>query len=201
MGRECFLEGVLASTGHRGRVDARGRHRHAPACVTRTAGHVPALLLVKDEGAAPAAAALDHVSPRFAGYGCDRGLYAVPGHRHRHRHRHRHSHSHSHSDSHSHSRRHSHSHSHSHSDTGSASASAIGAAQPRIATTTARHQRSRRRRCAFVDHEKERLHGDARFASSPAPDWSAGRGHRRGLDGPSMPKTTSRNLRHPAREC
>ena len=33
-----FWEGVLASTGHRGRVDARGPPPHAPAGLTRTSG-------------------------------------------------------------------------------------------------------------------------------------------------------------------
>ena len=41
---------------------------------------------------------------------------------------------------------------------------------------------------ALVGHEKERRHRDPSFASSPAPRQSDGRGHRRGLDGPSMPK-------------
>jgi len=41
---------------------------------------------------------------------------------------------------------------------------------------------------ALVGHEKERWHCDPSFASSPAPRQGDGRGHRRGLDGPSMPK-------------
>ena len=44
-----------------------------------------------------------------------------------------------------------------------------------------------------VGHEKERRHGGPRSASSPPPRKSAGRGHRRGLDGPSMPKPLSKN--------
>jgi len=36
----------------------------------------------------------------------------------------------------------------------------------------------------LVEHEKERW----RLASSPAPGDRAGRGHRRGLDGPTRPK-------------
>ena len=40
----------------------------------------------------------------------------------------------------------------------------------------------------IVHHEKERRHRDPWFASSPPNSVSAGRGHRRGLDGPSMPK-------------
>jgi|GEM_PF-2531883 len=41
---------------------------------------------------------------------------------------------------------------------------------------------------AFVGHEKERRHRGPLFASDPLPRQNAGRGHRRGLDGPSMPK-------------
>jgi hypothetical protein len=40
----------------------------------------------------------------------------------------------------------------------------------------------------FVDHEKERWQAGPKFASSPLACVTAGRGHRRGLDGPSMPK-------------
>jgi len=40
---------------------------------------------------------------------------------------------------------------------------------------------------AFVHHEKERRHPGPTFASGPPPCQSDGRGHRRGLDGPSMP--------------
>ena len=40
----------------------------------------------------------------------------------------------------------------------------------------------------IVHHEKERRLRDPWFASSPALDVDAGRGHRRGLDGPTMPK-------------
>jgi len=40
-----------------------------------------------------------------------------------------------------------------------------------------RPKRSRRRRCARVDHEKERRHRDSRFASNPPPSQAAGRGH------------------------
>jgi len=39
-----------------------------------------------------------------------------------------------------------------------------------------------------VHHEKERRRAGPRFASRPAPRQGAGRGHRRGLDGPSMPR-------------
>jgi len=45
-----------------------------------------------------------------------------------------------------------------------------------------------RRRRALVDHDKERRHRDAWFASGPGACGTAGRGHRRDL-GPSMPKT------------
>ena len=38
-------------------------------------------------------------------------------------------------------------------------------------------------------HEKERRHSDPTFASSPVPHQSAGRGNRRGLDGPTMQKS------------
>jgi len=39
----------------------------------------------------------------------------------------------------------------------------------------------------IVNHETERRHADPCFASGPVPCTRAGRGHRRGLDGPSMP--------------
>jgi hypothetical protein len=42
----------------------------------------------------------------------------------------------------------------------------------------------------IVNHEKERLRRDPKFASSPLARVSAGRGHRRGLDGPTMPRQT-----------
>jgi len=42
---------------------------------------------------------------------------------------------------------------------------------------------------ALVGHEKERLPVGPRFASSSSARGSADRGQRRGLDGPSMPKT------------
>jgi len=41
---------------------------------------------------------------------------------------------------------------------------------------------------AIVGHDKERRHAGLTFASSPAPRQIVGRGHRRGLDGPSMPR-------------
>ena len=59
------------------------------------------------------------------------------------------------------------------------------------------HQRSKRgsrsspgapQALRIVHHEKERRQRDPMFASSPAPGVNAGRGHRRGLDGPTMPK-------------
>ena len=40
---------------------------------------------------------------------------------------------------------------------------------------------------ALVHHEKERRQLGPMFASSPAPRQLVGRGHRRGLDGPTMP--------------
>jgi len=42
----------------------------------------------------------------------------------------------------------------------------------------------------FVAHEKERWQAAPPFASSPAASQGAGRGPRRGLDGPSRPKTS-----------
>jgi len=39
----------------------------------------------------------------------------------------------------------------------------------------------------LVHHEKERPRIDPKFASSPTARDSDGRGHRRGLDGPTMP--------------
>ena len=53
-------------------------------------------------------------------------------------------------------------------------------------------KRGRRRRPP-VDHEKERRRVGPMFASSPAPRQSVGRGHRRGLDGPTMPKSLLKN--------
>jgi len=40
----------------------------------------------------------------------------------------------------------------------------------------------------IVHHEKERRRTGPKFASSPLAGDSDGRGHRRGLDGPTMPK-------------
>ncbi len=53
-----IFKGFQASTGHRGRVDARGHRGHLPSGLTRTTRHVPALFVLMDAGAAPAAAAL-----------------------------------------------------------------------------------------------------------------------------------------------
>ena len=52
----------------------------------------------------------------------------------------------------------------------------------------------------IVHHEKERRHRDPKSASSPAPRQSDGRGHRRGLDGPSMPNPLKEATALP-REC
>ena len=41
----------------------------------------------------------------------------------------------------------------------------------------------------IVRHEKERLRAGPMFASSTSPGEADGRGHRRGLDGPTMPHT------------
>ena len=46
----------------------------------------------------------------------------------------------------------------------------------------------------IVEHEKERRHREVMFASSPLTSERAGRGHRRGLDGPTMPKTILKSL-------
>src|SRR5579864_6517061 len=45
-----LFEGVLASSGHRGRDDARGRRFHAPSDLTRTARRDAGAPLVIDEG-------------------------------------------------------------------------------------------------------------------------------------------------------
>jgi len=68
----------------------------------------------------------------------------------------------------------------------------LPASQPAELFAAAPCQRGRRRRCALVRHEKERWRRDSRFASGPLPDVDAGRGHRRGLDGPTMPKPFQR---------
>jgi len=47
------------------------------------------------------------------------------------------------------------------------------------------------KRRAIVRHDKERWRAGRSFASSPVARLDAGRGHRRGLDGPSMPKLHS----------
>jgi hypothetical protein len=43
-----------------------------------------------------------------------------------------------------------------------------------------------------VGHEKERRRRGPPFASGPVARQSDGRGHRRGLDGPSMPKKSQK---------
>jgi hypothetical protein len=53
----------------------------------------------------------------------------------------------------------------------------------------------------LVGHEKERRRRDARFASSPMARANAGRGHRRGLDGPTMPNTLKQLRGLFPREC
>jgi len=53
---------------------------------------------------------------------------------------------------------------------------------PRLMSSPRRRWRRR-----FVEHEKERRLAGPSFASSPLPSDRAGRGHRRALDGPSMP--------------
>jgi len=55
------------------------------------------------------------------------------------------------------------------------------------------HRRRRRRR--FVEHEKARRRTGPSFASSPLAGHPAGRGHRRALDGPSMPRSLQNSRR------
>ena len=117
-----FLEGALASTGHRGRVDARGQPRHTPSGLTRTSGHAPSLLLVNDKA---------RRLRRHAAWMC--ASRQSPRRRR--------------------------------------SSSAVPAA------------------LRIVGLEKERRQIGPRFASGPVPRQSAGTGHRRGLDGPTMPSS------------
>jgi hypothetical protein len=119
-----FLWG-LASTGHRGRVDARGQRRHTPSGLTRTTGQ------------SADAPSRDRRGRRLR----RRQLGAAPAASQQH--------------------------------TKRSSRSAIRA--------------PRREASRIVGHEKERWRVACHFASGPAPCQSAGRGHRRGLDGPSMP--------------
>ena len=56
-------------------------------------------------------------------------------------------------------------------------------------------------RHGFVDHDKEHRHRDAKFASGAVASLGAGRGHRRGLDGPTMPNPTTRSAEFFPREC
>ena len=44
----------------------------------------------------------------------------------------------------------------------------------------------------IVHHDKYRRQLDSRFASGPATRINVGRGHRRGLDGPTMPKPSTK---------
>jgi hypothetical protein len=53
----------------------------------------------------------------------------------------------------------------------------------------------------IVEHDKERLQAGQTFASGPLPGHPAGRGHRRGLDGPSMPKASIKSDESFPREC
>jgi len=48
-------------------------------------------------------------------------------------------------------------------------------------------------RLPIVHHDKERRQASTRFASGPDPGQGAGRGSRRGLDGPSRPRTPTKN--------
>ena len=66
-----------------------------------------------------------------------------------------------------------------------------GIARPWTAESVAAKRRSKQRDTegvALVGHEKERRHAGPKFASGPAPRQGNGRGYRRGLDGPTMPK-------------
>ena len=53
----------------------------------------------------------------------------------------------------------------------------------------------------IVHHDKERWQLDSRFASGPQASRGAGRGHRRGLDGPTMPNTLKQIRGLFLREC
>ena len=55
-------------------------------------------------------------------------------------------------------------------------------------SSTGEGQAPQREALRIVHHEKERRQTGPRFASGPAPRQCAGRGHRRGLDDPTMPK-------------
>jgi len=58
---------------------------------------------------------------------------------------------------------------------------------PATAPFAPAHPRPRRAAPRIVDQEKERRRAGPRFASGPVACDRAGRGHRRGLDGPPMP--------------
>ena len=128
-----LLRGVMASTGHRGRVDARGPHAHLPAGLTRTSGR------------SAGAPSRDRRARRFASRGW--------------------------------------------------SGAAANAMWWRADVFCAA------RSAALVSHEKERLRAGPSFASGPVPCPRAGRGHRRGLDGPPMPKPIQKMSEHSPREC
>ena len=109
-----FFVRCLASSGHRGRDDARGRRDHWAACLTRTTGQA-ASVACRDERCA------------------------------------------------------------------------LRAAQRGRLRSTELPAEEIRAAC-IVEHEKERWRLEVLFASSTLPRGGAGRGHRRGLDGPTMPQ-------------
>jgi hypothetical protein len=53
----------------------------------------------------------------------------------------------------------------------------------------------------IVHHDRYRWQLDSRFASGPATRINVGRGHRRGLDGPTMPNTLKQIRGLFPREC
>ena len=118
----------MASSGHRGRDDARGRRFHAPSELTRTARRdagVPRMIDEDDVPSPTASSCAQSQDPRER-MSCLRG-----GLRDR-----------------------------------------------------ARNDEA----VPIVHHDKSRWQLDSRFASGPATRITVGRGHRRGLDGPTMPK-------------
>ena len=119
---------VLASTGHRGRVDARGRPPGGAPGLTRTSGQ-PAGVPSRDRRGTPPSASWRWRPPR---------------------------------------------------------------SRPRISEAQAPQ---RRRRCGSSVTKRSAGISIRMFASSPVPGATVGRGHRRGLDGPSTPLPQQRTSR------
>jgi len=158
-----FFKVVLASSGHRGRDDARGHRSGGAPGLTRTSGQ-PAVVPSPD-GRSAAPSALRGL-PDTSRAGCqvrsvESGLASRPR-------------------------------------DGSARYAASGVRCPvSAARGVARETRSQTRSATpssatpkasrLVHHEKERRRAGPKFASSPTARDSDGRGHRRGLDGPTMP--------------